>query len=121
MSRTGIALLLLSRCYLLRWPGVLVVASLLTAVGYLLRFDDTGGRIVGEIPPGLPNFAMSPLHLGAWGVLLPAAFALALIRQGLAKISAAVSQTMPVSVRVVKPLKAAGDQAQTGTPAVVAN
>src|SRR5690606_12279719 len=80
--------------------------------------------VVGEVPEGLPAFAVPAVDLQAAAALLPAAFVIALVSfveamssckviamrtrtvwnenqeligQGLAKIAAAFSQSMPVS------------------------
>jgi SulP family sulfate permease len=107
-----------------RWPGVLVTVVLLTAASYGWDYAASGGRIVGEIPRGLPTLQLPPFDLQSWIALAPAAFVIAvisfmeamssakiaalktatpwdenreLIGQGLAKIAAALNQTMPVS------------------------
>jgi len=120
----AIALLIGFRRFKPRWPGVLITVAALTAVSYLVGYGTLGGRIVGEIPHGLPGFALPSVQWDTWIKLLPASFAIAvisfmeamssakvaavktasrwnenqeLIGQGLAKIAAAFSQTMPVS------------------------
>lgn len=107
-----------------RWPGVLITVALAILASALLDFAGSGGATVGTLPSGLPEFGLPRLHVEAWPVLLPGAFALALIGfmeaaasaklaamrtgqrwqenqeligQGLAKLGAAFSQTMPVS------------------------
>jgi SulP family sulfate permease len=121
---TAIALLVAFRRFAPRWPGVLVTVAVLTAASHLLGFGAGGGRIVGDIPHGLPGFGLPAVQWDTWIALLPASFAIAvisfmeamssakiaavktasrwnenqeLIGQGLAKIAAAFSQTMPVS------------------------
>lgn len=120
----AIAMLIAFRRFAPRWPGVLVTVALLTAASYLLDYAGKGGRVVGDIPHGLPVFGLPAVQWDMWITLLPAAFAIALISfmeamssakiaavktasrwnenqeligQGLAKIAAAFSQTMPVS------------------------
>lgn len=123
-SAFAIGILLAFRRFAPRWPGVLVTVAILTAASYLLDYAGRGGRIVGDIPHGLPGFGLPIAPWDTWIELLPAAFAIAvisfmeamssakiaavktasrwnenqeLIGQGLAKIAAAFSQTMPVS------------------------
>jgi SulP family sulfate permease len=119
-----IALLVAFRKLAPRWPGVLITAALLTMASYLLGYEKMGGRILGEIPQGLPSVSVPPLDWNSTIALLPAGFVIALISfmeamssckviaiktrtawdenqeligQGLAKIAAAFSQSIPVS------------------------
>jgi len=121
---SSIVLLLSFKKFAPRLPGVLVTVALLTWVSYALHFERLGGRVVGEIPQGLPNFSVPPMDWHASMSLMPAAFVIALISfmeamssakvialktrrpwdenkeligQGLAKVAAAFSQSMPVS------------------------
>jgi SulP family sulfate permease len=121
---TAIVLLLAFRKFAPRLPGVLITVALLTAASYWLGYEKMGGRIVGEIPQGLPNLSVPPLDWHSTITLLPAGFVIALISfmeamssckiiaiktrtpwdenqeligQGLAKIAAAFSQSIPVS------------------------
>jgi SulP family sulfate permease len=123
-SACAIGILLAFRRFAPRWPGVLITVAALTAASYLADYAGRGGRIVGDIPHGLPGFGLPIAPWDTWIELLPAAFAIAvisfmeamssakiaavktasrwnenqeLIGQGLAKIAAAFSQTMPVS------------------------
>ncbi len=107
-----------------RLPGVLVTVAALTAVSWFVGYAAEGGRVVGDVPRGLPSLSMPPLDLGASAALLPAAFVIALVSfmeamssakviairtrqpwdenreligQGLAKIASALSHSMPVS------------------------
>jgi sulfate permease, SulP family len=120
----AIGLLLLLRTHAPRLPGVLITAALLTAASYATDFAGAGGHTVGAIPQGLPAFGLPRLEAAALAALLPAAFAIAIISfmeamssakiaairtaqrwdenqellgQGLAKLAAALSHTMPVS------------------------
>lgn len=123
-SGAALGLLILFRRFAPRWPGVLVTVAALTAASYAFDYAGEGGRVVGDIPPGLPELALPRVEIDVWITLLPAAFVIAvisfmeamssakiaaiktgtrwdenqeLIGQGLAKIAAAISQTFPVS------------------------
>ncbi len=120
----AIVLLVAFRRFAPRLPGVLITVALATWVSHAAGFADRGGRIVGDIPSGLPSFTVPALDWVAIRALLPAAFVLALISfmeamssckviairrrtrwdenqeligQGLAKIASALCQSMPVS------------------------
>ena len=121
---TAIVLLVGFKKFAPRFPGVLITVALLTMASYLLDYEKMGGRIVGEIPQGLPSLSIPPLDWNSTVALLPASFVIALISfmeamssckviaiktrtpwdenqeligQGLAKIAAAFSQSIPVS------------------------
>lgn len=121
---SSIFLLLVFKKFAPKLPGVLITVALLTWISYILHFEQLGGRVVGEIPQGLPNFSIPPMDWHASMSLMPAAFVIALISfmeamssakvialktrqpwdenkeligQGLAKVAAAFSQSMPVS------------------------
>lgn len=107
-----------------RLPGVLITVALTTWVSHAADFAGRGGRVVGEVPSGLPSLVMPTLDWVEIRALIPAAFVVALISfmeamssckviairrrtrwdenqeligQGLAKIAAALCQSMPVS------------------------
>ncbi len=58
---TAILLLLAFRKFAPKLPGVLITVALLTVASYLLGYEKMGGRIVGEIPQGLPSLSVPPL------------------------------------------------------------
>lgn len=120
----AIVALLAFRKYAPRVPGTLITVAVLTLASYFIGYESIGGRVVGEIPAGLPSLTMPPFDWPATIALLPAAFVIALISfmeamssskviaiktrtawdenqeligQGLAKLAAAFSQSMPVS------------------------
>jgi len=120
----AIALLLGFKRYAPKWPGVLIVAVLLTFISYAIGFSELGGRVVGAVPSGIPKFVTPVIDWETTKELLPAAFVIALISfmeamssckviaiktkrpwnenqeligQGLAKVAAAFNHTMPVS------------------------
>jgi len=107
-----------------RWPGVLIVVAISVAVSSATDYGATGA-VVGVIPAALPTLTLPDIP--AWDALiglLPAAFVIALVSfleaassakrlsdrarqpwnenqeligQGLAKLGAAISGTMPTS------------------------
>jgi SulP family sulfate permease len=120
----GIALLVLFKRYAPRLPGVLITVALATGISAAIGYAAMGGRVVGEIPSGLPSLSLPPVTLSASMALLPASFVIAiisfmeavssakliairtrepwsenreLIGQGLAKVAAAFCHSMPVS------------------------
>jgi SulP family sulfate permease len=146
IGAAAIAALFAFRRYGPRLPGVLITATLFTAASYLLDYGAAGGRIVGEIPKGLPSLALPGFNLDAWIDLMPAAFVLAvisfmeamssakiaairtaakwdenqeLIGQGLAKIAAALCQTMPVSGSFSRSAINLAAGARTGVSSIV--
>jgi sulfate permease, SulP family len=130
-----------------RMPGVLTTVVLLTWVSYLVGFAGRGGRVVGDVPTGLPAFVVPDIGWDATKSLLPAAFVLAvisfmeamssckviavktrtpwnenqeLIGQGLAKIVAAFCQSMPVSGSFSRSALNLASHARTGLSSVFA-
>ena len=120
----ALAILAAFRRYAPRFPGVLVMVITLTTLSYAIGFGARGGKVVGDIPTGLPSFALPDPSWSAIVALLPAAFVIALISfmevmssckviairtrtrwdenreligQGLAKIAAGFCQSIPVS------------------------
>jgi sulfate permease, SulP family len=120
----ALVLLLAFKRFAPRLPGILITVAILTGVSYATGFADRGGRVVGSIPAGLPTLAVPDLAWDSIKAVLPAALIVAvisfmeamssckviaiktrtpwnenqeLIGQGLAKIAAALCQSMPVS------------------------
>ncbi len=120
----AIALLLLFRKFAPKLPGVLITVAALTWVSASIGYAEMGGRVVGEVPKGLPSFAIPNVEWNLVIALTPAAFVVAvisfmeamssakviaiktrqpwdenreLIGQGLAKVVAAFVHSMPVS------------------------
>lgn len=60
-------------------PGALVVVILGTMAVYGLNLHESGVKIVGEVPDGLPSFSIPILDLEKWKELLPMASTIALI------------------------------------------
>ncbi|NJB87049.1 SulP family sulfate permease [Lewinella marina] len=62
-----------------RLPVMLIWVVAATGLVYLLRLDQTGIAVVGEVPAGLPAFSTPALDWSVVGELLPVAAVLALI------------------------------------------
>ena len=144
---TALALLFAFKKLAPRLPGVLIIVALLTVISYLIGYAQMGGRIVGEIPPGLPALSVPPIDWHSTIVLLPAGFVIALISfmeamssckviaikrrtpwdenqeligQGLAKIAAAFSHSLPVSGSFSRSALNLAVDAKTGMSSVFA-
>jgi sulfate permease, SulP family len=142
----ALASLLAFRRFAPRWPGVLIVAATFTVLSYVSGYANAGGRIVGDIPQGLPGFSLPEFEWDAWVKLIPASFAIAvisfmeamssakiaaiktatkwdenqeLIGQGLAKLAAAVTHTMPVSGSFSRSALNLASDARTGISSIV--
>lgn len=129
-----------------RAPGVLATVGVLTLVSYLIGYHEIGGQVVGEIPRGLPDFSIPSLDWRATTALLPAAFLIALISfmeamssckviamktrmpwnenqeligQGLAKVAAAFSHSIPVSGSFSRSALNLAANARTGVSSIV--
>lgn len=143
---SAIVLLLVFKKYTPKLPGVLITVALLTWVSYALEFAKIGGRVVGEIPQGLPSLSLPPMDWHASIALLPAGFVIALISfmeamssskviaiktrqpwdqnkeligQGMAKVAAAFSHSMPVSGSFSRSALNLALNARTGFASVV--
>ncbi len=143
---SAIAMLLTLKKFAPRLPGVLITVALLTWISYMIGYAEMGGKVVGEIPQGLPSLSMPLLDWHATMLLLPAAFVIALISfmeamssakviaiktrqpwdenkeligQGLAKVAAAFSHSMPVSGSFSRSALNLSSNAQTALSSVV--
>lgn len=120
----SLAIMLALKRYAPKLPGVLIAVTLATFASYLVGFEAMGGRVVGEVPQGLPAFSLPEFNWESSVALLPMAIVIALVSfmeamssskiiaiktrtawddnqeligQGLAKIAASFNHTMPVS------------------------
>ncbi|HYP68083.1 MAG TPA: SulP family inorganic anion transporter [Thiobacillaceae bacterium] len=143
---TAFVLLMAFKKFAPKLPGVLLTVALLTWASYALQFAEIGGRVVGEIPKGLPSISLPPLDWKASMTLLPAGFVIALISfmeamssakviaiktrqpwnenkeligQGLAKVAAAFSHSMPVSGSFSRSALNLASNAKTGLSSIV--
>jgi SulP family sulfate permease len=142
----AIVLLLAFRKLAPRLPGVLLTVALATWVSHAAGFAERGGRVVGDIPAGLPIVALPEFDWPAIRALLPAAFVIGvisfmeamssckviairkrtrwdenqeLVGQGLAKIAAGFCQSMPVSGSFSRSALNLSSHAVTGLSSIV--
>jgi SulP family sulfate permease len=121
---SAIGLLAMFKRYAPKLPGVLITVALLTWVSYGIGYASLGGQVVGLVPQGLPQIGLPTFEWKVAVGFVPAAFVIALISfmeamssskviairtrqpwnenkeligQGLAKVAAALCNTMPVS------------------------
>jgi SulP family sulfate permease len=141
-----LACLLLARRLAPHLPMVLIVVVIGTLVSWTIGFVDRGGRVVGDIPAGLPPLSLPPMDWSMVVALFPAAFVIALVSfmevtssatlisgrlgtrwrqnqeligQGLAKIAAAFTSGMPVSASFSRSAVNYGSGARTGLSSLV--
>ena len=79
MGLAAIVIMLLSRRYLPRLPGVLTAVVALTPLSFLIGFESMGGRVVGSVPPGLPGVALPTVSWSVIGTLFTTAAIIALV------------------------------------------
>ncbi len=121
---SAIVLLVVLKKLSRKLPSVLITVALLTWVSSMVGYAAMGGKVVGLVPQGLPTFGIPAMDWKGAISLLPAGIIIALISfmeamssakiisiktktpwdenkeligQGLAKIAAAFSHSMPVS------------------------
>ena len=105
-------------------PGVLIAVITTIIASWLINFQEMGGKIVGEIPAGLPSFVIPTLNITIFQEMIMSAIVIALIGfmeaisiakamalktkehidpnqeligQGLANIMGSMTQTYPAS------------------------
>ncbi|TNF35614.1 MAG: sulfate permease [Gammaproteobacteria bacterium] len=60
-------------------PGVLVAVVITTIISYVIGFEQMGGKVVGKIPDGLPNFEMPGITFQKLGYFVTNAIIIALV------------------------------------------
>jgi SulP family sulfate permease len=143
----AIAALVVFRKRAPRFPGVLISVAVLTLLSYLVGYESMGGRVVGQVPQGIPVVGMPPLDWHAALVIAPAGFLIAiisfmeamsscriiairtrtpwdenqeLIGQGLAKVASALSHSFPVSGSFSRSALNLAAGARTGMSSIIA-
>ena len=124
MAVIAIAIMLLSKRYLPKIPGVLLAVVVTTILSWLIGFEASGGKVVGDIPPGLPSISLPVIDFDLLNDMVVSAFFIALlgfvesisiaraiavktrsrvdpnqelIGQGVANLVGSISQSFPVS------------------------
>jgi len=142
----SLALMLALRRFAPRLPGVLIVVALATFASSFIGFETMGGRVVGKVPQGLPGFGFPELDWKVIASLIPMAVVISLVSfveamssgkiiaiktrtpwdenqeligQGLAKVAAAFSGTMPVSGSFSRSALNLAAGARTGIASIV--
>ena len=142
----SLALMVALKRFAPRLPGVLIAVALATLASNFIGFETMGGRVVGKVPEGLPGFGIPALDWKVIPSLIPMAVVIALVSfveamssgkiiairtrtpwdenqeligQGLAKVAAAVSGTMPVSGSFSRSALNLAAGARTGISSIV--
>ena len=79
MGMSAFAVMFLMKKYTPKIPGVLVAVVATTLISYFIGFKERGGSVVGEIPEGLPEFAVPAFNMGDFWALLPSAIIISLV------------------------------------------
>lgn len=143
----GLALLYGFKRFAPRLPGVLFMVAILTWLSYAINFAEFGGKIVGDVPAGIPSLSVPAMSGRSILLLLPAAFIIAmisfmeamssskviaiktrirwdenqeLIGQGLAKVASAFCNSMPVSGSFSRSALNLASHAKTGFSSLIA-
>jgi SulP family sulfate permease len=79
IGAAGVAVLLVGKKLMPRFPTALVVVGVSTVLVYALGLAGAGVSIVGEVPAGLPGVALPAFSLDAMQALWPTAVAISLV------------------------------------------
>ncbi len=79
MGVVALAIMILMKKYLPKIPTVLSAVVITTLASWLLGFEAAGGKVVGEIPEGLPGISFPEFNLHVAGQLGFATITIALI------------------------------------------
>jgi SulP family sulfate permease len=124
MAVIAILIMLFSKRFLPRVPGVLLAVVVTTVLSWVTGYEAAGGKVVGDIPPGLPTISLPQLDLPLLSDMIVSALFISLvgfvesisiaraiavkskhrvdpnqelIGQGVANLVGSVSQSFPVS------------------------
>ncbi len=79
MAILSLAILILVKRYLPKWPNVLIAVAISTVIAWLTDFRDSGGAVVGSIPVGLPGIQIPSAKWSEVSGLIGTAIAIGLI------------------------------------------
>jgi len=79
MGVVALAIMIVLKKYLPKIPNVLTAVAITTVASWSLGFQDAGGKVVGEVPSGLPGLSLPVFSLEVAGQLIAAAITISLI------------------------------------------
>ncbi len=79
MGLGAFALMFLLKKYAPKLPGVLIAVSSATLISYLIGYEEMGGKVVGEVPQGLPSIQMPGFDFNNLGYLVVNGMIIALV------------------------------------------
>lgn len=79
MAVLALAIMVLMRKYTPKIPNVLTAVVVTTVISWAFGFNAAGGKVVGEIPVGLPGISLPQVDFELAGQLVAAAITIALI------------------------------------------
>lgn len=71
LSTGSLTVLLVLKRWSRRIPGALVVVVVATVISWLFDFGQLGVKVVGDVPQGLPRFALPNMSLDTFYALIP--------------------------------------------------
>jgi len=74
-----LGILIVSKKWWPKFPTALIAMILAIAVCYFFQLDQSGLSVIGTIPKGIPQLSIPFIDFNTWKMILPAAFAIALI------------------------------------------
>lgn len=129
-----------------RLPGTVITVILATVISYLAGYEEIGGKVVGDVPDGLPSLVIPDFELSRIKMLVVPAFVIALLSfveafsiakavasetrqklsanqemvgKGFANIVAGLTQSYPVSGSFSRTAVAFSAGAKTGFAAII--
>ena len=127
-------------------PGTVITVIVATVISYILGYENLGGKVVGNVPDGLPSFVIPEFEWGRIKMLIVPAFVIALLSfveafsiakavasetrqklsanqemvgKGFANIVAGFTQSYPVSGSFSRTAVAFSAGAKTGFAAII--
>jgi len=76
---SAIVIMVVLKKYAPKIPGVLAAVALTTVASWLLKFEESGGKVVGTVPQGLPAFSLPEIDLEIASQLIISAITIGLI------------------------------------------